>query len=156
LKYKAIIEGFEGQNIEVNASFWSGSKLLVNGEPAPKGDKRNEMLLQRNDARQVTATWKPQLLGLDVPQLMVDGKVVSLVEPLKWYQWAWGGLPLLLVFVGGMLGALAGLIAFSINAKVFRTEFNDVLKYVLAGMVSFIAVLTYLVLGTFFSLLLTG
>lgn len=156
LKYKANIEGFEGQNIEVTVSFWSGPKLFTNGESAPKGDKRNEMLLQRNDARQVIATWKPQLLGLDVPQLLVDGKVISLVEPLKWYQWAWGGFPVLLVFAGGMLGALAGLIAFSINAKVFRTELNDVLKYVVSGSVSLIAVMTYLVLGTIISLLISG
>lgn len=156
MKTEAKIEGFEGQNIEVNVSFWSSPKLLINGEPAPKGANRNEMLLQRNDARQVIATWKPQLLGLDVPQLVVDGKVVNLVKPMKWYQWAWCGLTLLMVVTGGMLGAMVGLIAFSINAKVFRTELNDVMKYVLSGLVSIIAFFTYLVLGTIISLLISG
>jgi len=152
--YKANIEGFDGQNIEVKVSFWSGPKLLVNGQPAPKGNKRGEMLLQRNDGRQVIATWKPQLLGLDVPQLIVDGKQVNLVEPLKWYQWVWGGLPILLVFIGGALGAIAGLVGFSINAKVFRMELNDFLKYAVAGIVSVLAVVFYFIAAVFFSMLI--
>jgi len=156
MKYKANIEGFEGQNNEVNIGFWSGPKLFINGEPAPKGDKRNEMRLQRNDLRQVTATWKPQLMGFDVPQLMVDGKVVNLVEPLKWYQWAWGGLPVLLIISGGFLGAFVGLIAFSINARVFRSGLNDVLKYVVSGLYSFAAVIAYLFMATIVSFLISG
>ena len=60
--YKANIEGFEGQDLEVNVSFWTGPKLLVNGQPAPKGTKRGEMLLQRNDGRQVVAIWKQQMI----------------------------------------------------------------------------------------------
>lgn len=156
MKYKANLEGFEGQNIEVKVGFWSGPKLFINGEPAPKGDKRNEMRLQRNDLRQVTATWKPQLMGFDVPQLLVDGKVVSLVEPLKCYHWVWGGLPVCLVFAGGLLGAFIGLVAFSINAKVFRSGLNDVLKYVVSGMFSFAAVIAYLFFATIVSLLISG
>ena len=86
MRYQTNIEGFEGQNKQVNLRFWSGPQLLVNGETAQKGDKRGEMLLQRNDGKQVTAAWKPQFLGLDIPQLAVDGKTIRFVEPLKWYQ----------------------------------------------------------------------
>jgi hypothetical protein len=152
--YTVNIEGFEGQQIEVNVGFWSGPKLLVNGEPAPKGNKRGEMVLQRNDGRQVVATWKPQILGLDVPQLLVDGKAVNLIEPLKWYQWIWGGWPVVLLFVGGALGAIAGLVGFSINAKIFRTEMSEVLKYVVTGAVSVLAVLAYFVVALVISILM--
>ena len=34
MNYIAKIEGLENQNIEAKVSFWSGPKLLVNGEPA--------------------------------------------------------------------------------------------------------------------------
>ena len=152
--YTANIEGFEGQNIEVIIGFWAGPKLLVNGEPAQKGSKRGEMVLQRNDGKQVIATWKPQALGLDVPQLSVDGKAVTLVEPLKWYQWVWGGWPVVLLFIGGALGALAGMIGFSINAKVFRSEMSDVLKYVVTGIVSVLAVAAYFIAALILSLLI--
>lgn len=152
--YTATIEGFEGQQIEVNVGFWSGPKLLVNGQPAPKGQKRGEMVLQRNDGRQVVASWKPQALGFDVPQLVVDGKAVNLVEPLKWYQWVWGGWPVLLLFFGGALGAIAGVLGFSINAKIFRTEMSEVLKYVVTGAVSVLAVVAYFVVALVVSILI--
>lgn len=154
MNYTANIEGFEGQNIEVNVGFWAGPKLLVNGEPAQKGSKRGEMVLQRNDGKQVTAAWKPQSMGLDVSQLIVDGKAINLVEPLKWYQWVWGGWPVILVFTGGALGAIAGMIGFSINAKVFRTGMSDFLKYVVSGVVSVLAVAAYFIAAIIFSLLI--
>lgn len=156
MRYKLNIEGFEGQDIEVKTSFWSGPKLLVNGQPAPKGSKRGEMLLQSNDGRQVVARWKQRFMGLDVPQLVVDNKVISLVEPLKWYQWVWSGLPIALVFVGGALGAIAGIIGFTINAKIFRTEMNSVLKYVVSGVVSILAVVAYFIAATLLIILVRG
>lgn len=154
--YKVNIPGFEGQDIEVKTSFWSGPKLLVNGQPASKGSKRGEMLLQSNDGTQVIAKWKPRFMGLDVPQLIVDDKVINLVEPLKWYQWIWSGLPIVLVFVGGALGAIAGIIGFTINAKVFRTEMNGILKYVVSGAVSILAVVVYFIAAMLFTALIRG
>jgi hypothetical protein len=154
MSYIAKIDGFEGQNIEVKVSFWSGPKLLLNGKPATKGTKRGEMVLQRADGTQATASWKQQLLGLDVPQLVVDGNVISLVEPLTWYQWVWGGWPVLLLFIGGALGALAGLMSLTINAKVFRTDMNVILKYVVSGIVSVLSVGAYFVAATIFTLLI--
>ena len=154
MSYIAKIEGFEYQNIEAKVSFWSGPKLLVNGEPASKGSKRGEMVLQRNDGRQVTASWKPQFLGLDVPQLLIEGKAINLVEPLKWYQWVWGGWPVLLLFAGGALGAMAGMLAVAINAKVFRAEMSEVLKYLVSGVVSVLAVVAYFIAAMIFSILI--
>ncbi len=156
MTYKVNLEGFEGQDIEVKTSFWSGPKLLINGQPAPKGSKRGEMLMLSNNGSQIAARWKPQLMGQDVPQLVVDDKVINLVEPLKWYQWVWGGLPVALVFIGGALGAIAGIIGFSINSKVFRTEMKNFMKYVVSGMVSIAAVVAYFIAATIFSILLQG
>jgi len=156
MSYTTNIEGFEGQKIELNVSFWTGPKLLVDGAPAQKGSKRGEMVLQRNDGRQVTAMWKPQVLGLDVPQLIIEGKTVNFVEPLKWYQWIWGGWPVILVFIGGALGAIAGMLGFAVNAKIFRAEMSPVLKYVVTGAVAVVSVIAYLIAATIFTLLVNG
>jgi hypothetical protein len=153
MSYSANIEGFEGQKIEVNTSMWTGSKLLINGVPAAKGNKRGEMLLQRNDGKQVIATWKTQSLGFDVPQLVVDGKVITLAAPLKWYQWVWGGWPILIVVAGGALGVVAGLIALSINVRIFRSDWSEVLKYVATGAVSVLFVAAYLLAAQLIPLL---
>lgn len=156
MRYDVNLENFEGQNIEVEHSLISGIKLLVNGEPAPKGQKRGEFVLQSNDGRQVIATWKQQALGIDIPQLVIDGKAINLVEPLKWYQWAWGGGVGLLVFTGGALGAVLGLVAFVVNAKIFRMDVPGVLKYVLTGAVSVLAIIIYFVAVILIQLALGG
>lgn len=154
MNYIANIEGLENQKVEAKVSFWSGPKLLINGQLAPKGSKRGEMVLHRTDGKQVTASWKPQFLGLDVPQLVVDGKTIHLVEPLKWYQWLWGGWPVMLLIVGGALGAITGMIGFAINAKIFRADMSEVLKYVVSGIVSILAVVTYFIAALLFAILI--
>ncbi|MEN8241776.1 MAG: hypothetical protein ABFS17_07635 [Chloroflexota bacterium] len=156
MNHKINLEGFENQNIEVKTSFWAGPKLLVSGEPAQKGTKRGEMIIQRDDGQQVIATWKPQFLGLDLPQLVVDGKVEKLVEPLKWYQWVWGGWPIFLLFLGGALGAIAGMISVAINAKIFRTELSEALKYLVSGVIAVLAVAAYFVAATILTFLING
>lgn len=156
MSYAVHLEGFENQNLAVHAGFWTGPRLLVNGEPAPRGSRRGEMLLRRNDGTPVTARWKPQVLGLDVPQLVVEGKTVRLVEPLRWYQLLWGGWPILLIFLGGALGALAGFIGFLINTRLFRAPLNGFLKYLVTGLVSVLSVIAYLVMAALFSLFIGG
>ena len=113
-------------------------------------------MLQHDDGQQVIAKWKPQFLGLDLPQLVVDEKVIPLVEPLQWYQWLWGGWPILLLFIGGALGAIAGMISVTINVKVFRTEISDLLKYVVSGLVSVFSVAAYFFAAIIFSLLINS
>jgi hypothetical protein len=156
MAYKINIDGFEGQVVEVKTSFWTPPKLYINGVLAPKGTNRGEMVLQRNDGRQVSATWKIQALGLDVPQLVVDGQTVQLAPPLKWYQWVWSALPILLVFYGGLLGAIAGFIAFSINTNVFRSKMNTPLKYVATGLISILFAIIYIIVASFIYLLING
>lgn len=154
MSYNVHLEGFEGQQITVDISFWTGPKLLVNGQPAQKGPKPGTLVIQRNDGRQVIVAWKAQLLGLDVPQLVVDGKLVTLVKPLQWYQWLWGGWPIFLVFTGGALGAIAGMIAVTVNARVFRAEMNPVLKYAAVGGICLLALAAYYLAATLFYLLI--
>lgn len=146
MNYPIKVEGFIDQNIEVQSDgLFSGYKLLVNGVPAPKGSKRGQMMLRRNDGRIAIASWKPKLLGLDFPQLVIDDKIINIIEPLKWYETLWIGLPILLFFYGGVLGAIAGMFGFSINAKIFRNSINSIAKYGLTALVSVLTVVVYFV-----------
>ena len=148
MTYHLNLHGFEGHKIEVRSpGFFSGYKLFVDGEVAPKGPKRGQMAIRRNDGTEVLAVWKPKVLGLDVPQLQVESETVNLVQPLQWYEWLWGGLPILLLFVGGAIGGLLGGLAFSLNAKVFRTDNNLFLKFLFSAAISMLAVLSWLFIG---------
>jgi len=148
MEIRPVIEGFEGQEIVVKSSLLGGTKLTVNGQKAPKGQRWGEMALTRNDGRVVTAAWKPQMLGFDTPQLLVEGKTIQLIEPLKWHELAFAGLPLILVFIGGLLGAIVGVLAFTASTSIFRSGINKISKYALSGLITIFAVLIYLVLAT--------
>jgi hypothetical protein len=93
---------------------------------------------------------------LDVPQLVVEGNVISLVEPLKWYHWAWGGLPIVLVFVGGALGGIAGFTAFAVNSRIFRADLGGFEKFALTGIVSLVAGLVYFIGAMLLTMLIRG
>ena len=80
--------------------------------------------------------------------------MVNLVEPLKWYQIVWSGLPILLLFIGGAIGALAGLLGFSASARVFRSNLNGVVKYLVSAGVSLLAVVAYYIMATLFLMIL--
>jgi hypothetical protein len=151
MSYPIEIEGFEGQKIEVIPSnLLSAPKLMINGQHAPKGEKRGQMLLRSNHGQDIIARWKPSGFGLDVPDLLVGDKVVKVAGPLKWYEWVWGSLPVLLIFAGGALGGIAGFIGLSANIKVFRSNQNPVMKYVLTAGISLIAVIVFFILATVF------
>lgn len=151
MKYPVTIPGMEGHKVEISTSFWTGNRLLVDDVKAPRGNRRNEMLLTKSDGSTATATWKPQIIGLDVPQLSVDGQMIKAVEPLTWYQVLWSILPVSLVFVGGALGALCGILGFYFNGLVFRSKMNTVLKYIVTAGITFLAAAAYLVLGIWFT-----
>jgi hypothetical protein len=150
MAYPVTLPGFEGQEIVVEpAGFFSGPKLLVNGQPAPKGKGRGEMIIRRNDGKDVIVSFRSNFL--DVPALMVDDKPLNLVEPLKWYEWIWNGFPIVMIFFGGALGGMLGVLAMSFNLKMFRSSENAVLKYALTGAIGLGAFMLYFLLAVLFT-----
>ena len=153
MKYIVNLEGFEGQKIEVQpASFLGSAKLFVNDGEARQGAKRGEMILTRNDGKEVVATWRNNFL--DVPKLMVENKVVNVVKPLAWYEWIWNGWPIVLLFGGGALGGLLGALAIVTNLAVFRSQQNTLLKYLITGAISIAAVIAYFIIAIGLNLLI--
>lgn len=147
MNYPITLPGFEGQHIELKAAgLLNGSQLLVNGQPAAKGPKRLQYLLTQNDGQQVIAQIKPRFFNLDVPQVQVGSQIINFVEPLKWYQWLWSGLPFLLVILGGLFGALIGISAFFINVKLFHSQRSTAAKFLFTGLISVVALALYLAL----------
>jgi len=147
MQYKVEAEGFESQQVAVeSAGVVTAAKILLNGQPAPKGKKRGEFLLTRDDGQEVVAKFGANFLD-QVPAIIIDGKKINLVEPLKWYQWVWAGWPIALVFVGGAIGAVLGVIATSINVRLFRSEMTAVTQYILVAVISGLAVILYLVIA---------
>lgn len=148
MTYPVIIDGFEGQRIEVKGGGMKGYRVLVNGEVVPTSKKR-EMTLRRNDGKEVIAKFKQSFLGIGVPNLIVGGKKIQVSEPLKWYVLVWCYVSVPLVFIGGALGAFFSLLACGINTNIFRSSMNSFLKYFLSLIVSLVSVTVYFTLGYF-------
>ncbi|MBM2824632.1 MAG: hypothetical protein HW402_296 [Dehalococcoidales bacterium] len=144
MQYKISLEGFEGQDVKVQTSgLFSGPKLLVNGLKASVGKKSGEMILLRNDGKQVQCKWKSRGLGFDIPLLDVEGKIIQVAQPLKWFVWVWCCLPIVLVFVGGMMGSSIGAVATLGNITIFRSDANGFLKFIFTAVVSILAVVVF-------------
>ena len=148
--YPISIEGFEGHKIEVQVRFMRGMLIIVDGQPAPRGKLWGTWVLQRNDSKEVLAAWKPQRLGLDVPQLVVAGKVIDVVGPLRFYELLWCGLPLLILFMPDfLLGLFAGFLGLWLNIQIFRTGIKPAGKYGLSLAMSLLSVGIYFLLAQF-------
>ena len=111
---------------------FSSAKLFLDGQPAPKGPKRNQYTLLRNDGSQVVAQIKTINPISPYPQLIIDGQNVPLGMKLKWYQWLWAGLPLLLMVIGGFLGGLFGFIGAFLNGRIDLSQAESVAAIVAA------------------------
>lgn len=148
MKYSVPVEGFaENQVVIETPGVFSGAKLLLNGQPAPKGEKRGQFVLRRDDGTEVTAKFKGMFLD-SIPQVVIDdNEVIKVVEPLKWYQWLWAGLPILLIFMGGFIGAIFGVIATSFSARVYRSDMVPAAQYLVVGFITVVAVVLYFIIA---------
>ena len=157
MEYPLTLPGFEGRRLVVQTGgLFSGPKLMIDGKPAPKGPKRRQLVLRRDDGAEIIAQLRQSNFVDPVPQVIIDGQTITLADPLKWYHWLWAGLPFALVFVGGLLGALAGGLATYVNGRIFRSDLNGFAKYVVTGFFSVSAVIGYFVLAIIVRLAIGG
>jgi len=144
--YPIDTRGFENRNFFLRpGSFFKGARLWIDGQEVPKGPKRGYYLLRRNDGQESLARFRGFLDP--IPAIEIDGEVIRVVGPLKWYQWVWGAWPVILLFMGGALGGLLGGAAVAVNAHLFRAEMHPALKYFLTAAVSMAAVVLFIIIA---------
>jgi hypothetical protein len=150
MRFIVNLDGFDGQEIVLESGgLLRGSRLLVDGKPAKKGNQRGQFVLTDNNGFKVPVYKKHAFLD-PIPRLVVDDEEYRFVEPLTAFQWIWCGIPLILIFIGGAIGGLIGGVAFWLNTHVFRSETSGLEKYVLVGLISLIAFLAYLIIAALF------
>lgn len=124
------------------AGFFSGPKLLQNNAEVSGKKGRYEVRDDSDEARIVEI--KGRFLD-PLPKLTVDGEEVALGRPLTWYEYAWLGLPIFLVFAGGAIGGAFGFLAAYSSARLFRSDRTAVAKYALSGLISISAGVAYII-----------
>lgn len=147
MEFPVPIEGVEANRVTVESvGLFSDVKLLVNGLSAKKSEKRGEYIIPRDDGSEMIARLKRKFLD-PAPIVIVDGEEIRLVEPLKWYQWVWAGLPILLILTGGALGGFIGLVATGMNMRIFRSDTTGAGQYLQVAFVSIGAAVGYVILA---------
>ena len=131
-------------SVETASSVFSGPKLLLNGMVVKKEKGRYPAASDSGAVKLIQMRYN---LIDPVPTLKIDEQTVNLLEPLQWYEYAWSGLPILLVFAGGALGGLVGGAATIANGRIFRSNKGQVAKYGLAGLITVSAVVVFFVLA---------
>jgi hypothetical protein len=135
------------------ASFFSGPKLLLDGVVVKKPKGLYPVL---SDSGQTVLIQMRYNLLDPIPTIKIGDAAIELAKPLRWFEYAWIGLPMLLVFAGGALGGFVGGGSTVVNGRIFRSERSTVAKYALAAVTTVagaavffvIAVVIQLAVGT--------
>ena len=104
---------------------FSGGKVLLNGQPAPKGGKRGTVLVPAADGTQIEAKLQHSFTQAS---LEVNGVKHALGPKVHTGLMVVAALPLGLIAVGGLLGGLCGGAAFGVNSSIARSDLNPALK----------------------------
>ncbi|WP_146898193.1 hypothetical protein [Adhaeribacter aerolatus] len=115
-------------------------------------EKGKPFLIPTSEGEYIRAFPKSSYPDL-VPVLEIKGKQIQIVEKLKWYQYAIGGIPILLLFIGGAIGGGIGAVGAITNFRIFRQEGSAVSKYLKVVGIIIGTYLLYFIVTAFFSVL---
>ena len=136
--------GFEGQNLAVEtAGFFSGARVLHNGNPVER--RKGRYPVRSNSGQEVLIQLKSNFVD-PIPKVVFGDQTIVLARPLTWYEYLWLGLPILLVFAGGAIGAVVGITATYTSARIFRSDRGAFAKYALTGLVSILSLVAFVIL----------
>ncbi len=135
------------------AGFFRGPRLLVNGVPAER--QKGRYTVPSDTGESVLIELKHNFLD-PIPKVKIGDQLIELARSLTWYEYLWLGIPIILVFTGGGLGALIGILAVYASARVFRGERSTFAKYGLTALISVAAFIVFVIFAVFFQSLIGG
>ena len=86
-----------------------------------------------------------------IPTIIIDGEKISLAPPMAWYEYVLSYLPLLLIIIGGAIGAFVGIVGATINTSIIRGQGSIVARYGGTLLVTFICYLIFFVIAIMLS-----
>lgn len=155
MKQKFQLAGFSNSNFEIKTSFWTGkSTLMKDNVKVEQSKEKGKPFLLHNDNGELIKAFPKSSFPDFAPILEINGAKIQLAEKLKWFQYALGGLPILLVFAGGAIGGAIGAGGAIMNFNIFRQEGSETSKYLKVGGVVLATFTLYFILATIVSDLL--
>jgi hypothetical protein len=122
---------FKTQRLSIQAaSFFTGPKLLLNDVSVKRKSGRYPVV--SDSGQEVLIQMKYNLLD-PIPTLKIGDAPIELAKPLRWFEYVWIGVPMLLVIAGGAVGGFVGAGSTIVNGRIFRSDRSVVSKYALAS-----------------------
>ena len=141
---------FKAQRLTVEAAgTFHGPRLLLNGALVKK--QKGRYTVTSDSGVETTIQLKYNFLD-PIPKIKIGEEMSEIVSSLKWYEYVWIGIPIVLVFSGGAIGGLCGAVAANASGRVFRSDRSSLAKYALSALVTVGAVVAFVVLVTVFQL----
>lgn len=142
---------FKAQRLTVEAAgVFHGPRLLLNGTVVKKQKGRYTVTTDSG----VETTIQLKYIYLDpIPKIKIGEETFEIASSLKWYEYVWIGIPIVLMFSGGAIGGLCGGVAAYASGRLFRSDRSSLAKYGLSALITMGAVVAFVVLGTVFQLL---
>lgn len=143
---------FKTQRVAIETAGWlTGPKLVVNGAIAKK--EKGTYRVMSDSGTEIPVKLKYNFID-PIPNVAVAEEAVELAPPLKWYEYAWAGAPILLIFGGGAIGGFVGALGACASGRVFRGERGTVAKYGISALITVGAFIAFVVLALIFQSLI--
>jgi hypothetical protein len=137
---------FKQQRLVVRtARFFAGPRILRNDQPVKR--TKGTYVVRDDSGTDVALRLSGNFVD-PIPILTIDDEKIQLARPLAWYEYVWVGIPVLLLFVGGALGAAIGIVATYTSSRIIRSDRSVGRRYAFAGLVSICAFITFFVAAT--------
>ncbi|HBC86109.1 MAG TPA: hypothetical protein DCZ94_04055 [Lentisphaeria bacterium] len=118
-------------------------QVLVDGVLAGRDEQGTRYVIEDDSGNEIRFE-----SGLDEnwkPWLKANGEDVKLASALAWYQWVWIGLPVVLVFTGGMIGGMFGGAATYLNYVIMQSSRSAAVRYGVTMALSISAFFCYVI-----------
>lgn len=138
---------FDGHEFKMRFHFWSGPRLYLD-DNIQKPVRRSLFSYTRfykikdENGRDIDVTIKSKILD-PTPVIKIEGRSYPITYDLRWYEFIWLGLPLLLFLLGGLLGIIIGAVTIFINSRYFQSRRRPLEKYSLTGLIMIVGFLGY-------------
>ncbi len=145
---EAIVDApeFKGHELSVKFHFWSGPKLYLDGTAQKTFKKKffpgSRIYKIKKSGKQDTEVRIDSKILDPTPIVKINGRSYPIAIDLRWYEYLWLGLPLLL-FLGGLIGAVLGTITILINSRYFQSRQKTAEKYAMTGVIIVLGFFVY-------------
>jgi hypothetical protein len=130
MTYQFQLSDFPGSTFEMQTSIWTGkSKLFKDGERVNQSTEKGKPFLIPSAVGGVVKAFPKQTYPDFVPLLEILGTKHLVVAKLPWYEYVIGGIPVVLLFIGGGLGGLLGGLGMVTNYHLFRENASPLTRY---------------------------